>query len=322
MLLVVYPFILIGIVWAIAAASGGLGGAGSDPAAYANRIIFAYWPTIVTVVAVWFTIAWFFNTSMIRMVSNAHPVTRTEEPGLYNTLENLCITRGMTMPQIDVIESPALNAFASGMTDKTYRITVTRGLLEGLQPDEVEAVLGHELTHIINRDVRLMMVCIIFTGMVGFAAQMMWSGMRHAVWIPRSGNHENRKGGGNIIILYLITLAILLIGYLASTLARFALSRSREYMADAGSVELTKNPDALMRALIRISGHDRIPQATDDIALMCIENTKLFLGLFTTHPPIESRLTAISGATGTPIPALSSSGSATGSGESLRSPWK
>ncbi len=313
LLLVVYPFILMGIVWAIAATGGKLGMHGVDPITYANRIIYAHWPTIVTVVAVWFTIAWFFNTSMVRMVSNARPVTRSEEPELYNLLENLCIARGMTMPKIDVIDSPAMNAFASGVTDSTYRITVTRGLLETLQPDEVEAVLGHELTHIINRDVRLMMVCIIFTGMIGFAAQMLWSGMRHAIWIPRSANHGNRKGSGSMIILYFATLAILLVGYLASTLARFALSRSREYMADAGSIELTKNPDAMMRALMRISGHDRIPQATDDIALMCIENTKPFLGLFTTHPSIESRLAAISRTTGSPVPE---------SPASTRNPWK
>jgi heat shock protein HtpX len=314
-LLAAYPFILMAIVWAIAAASGGLGMQGTDPAAYANRVVYHYWPAIATVVAIWFTIAWFFNTAMVRMVSHARPVTRAEEPALYNMLENLCIARGLTMPRMEVIESPALNAFASGVTDGTYSITVTRGLIETLQPDEMEAVLGHELTHIINRDVRLMMVCIVFTGMVGFAAQMMWSGMRHALWVPRSGG---RKDGGSLIILYFATLAILMVGYLASMLARFALSRSREYMADAGSVELTKNPEAMMRALLRISGHDRIPQATDDIALMCIENSKPFLGLFTTHPPIAARLEAISRITGTPVPALQPPGRA---GANDRNPW-
>jgi heat shock protein HtpX len=255
---------------------------------------------------------------MVRMVSHARPVTRAEEPALYNMLENLCIARGITMPRMEVIDSPTLNAFASGVTDKTYSITVTRGLIETLQPDEMEAVLGHELTHIINRDVRLMMVCIIFTGMVGFAAQMMWSGMRHALWIPQSRGDGNRKGGGNLIILYFMTLAILMVGYMASMLARFALSRSREYMADAGSVELTKNPEAMMRALLRISGHDRIPQATDDIALMCIENSKPFLGLFTTHPSIGARLEAISRIAGTPVPELRPPSR---SGDHDRNPW-
>lgn len=300
-MLAAYPLVLLAMLWAVGAVLGGGAGA-ADPVAYGNHIVFEYWPVVTTIVAIWFTVAWFFQTQMIRMVAHSRPLTRSEEPELYNMLENLCIARGMAMPRLEIIESHARNAFASGVNDKTYAITVTRGLLSALQPDEVEAVLGHELTHIMNRDVRLLMVCVIFTGMIGFAAQLLWSNLRYGAFFPRGGGGDNRRGNG--FLLYFAILAILVAGYLASLLARFGLSRSREYMADAGSIELTRNPDAMMRALLRISGRDRIPQATDDIALMCIENSIPFMGLFATHPPIEKRVAAISEMTGTPIPNL------------------
>ncbi len=300
-MLAAYPLVLLAMLWAIGAVVGGGAGA-ADPVAYGNHIVFEYWPVVTAIVAIWFTIAWFFQTRMIRMVAHSRPLTRSEEPELYNMLENLCIARGMAMPRLEIIESHARNAFASGVNDKTYSITVTRGLLSALQPDEVEAVLGHELTHIMNRDVRLLMVCVIFTGMIGFAAQLLWSNLRYGAFFPRGRGNDNRRGNG--FLLYFAILAILVAGYLASLLARFGLSRSREFMADAGSIELTRNPDAMMRALLRISGRDRIPQATDDIALMCIENSMPFMGLFATHPPIEKRVAAISEMTGTPVPNL------------------
>lgn len=319
-LLAAYPFVMLAVLWAVGYVMGATQGnvaRMADPVVTANAFLFNYWPMMVTAVAIWFTVAWFFQASMIRMVSHSHPVTRMEAPQLYNILENLCISRGIKMPALEVIEDPALNAFASGINDQTYSITVTRGLLNALQPDELEAVLGHELTHIINRDVRLLMVTVIFTGMFGFAAQILWSNFRYSMWLPRSDDN-NRRGGA--FLFYLAILAIVFCGYLASMLARFAISRSREYMADAGSVELTHNPEAMMRALQRISGQDRIDHVTDDVAMMCIENSKAFLGLFATHPPIEDRIATISAVTGTPVPGVPAVSAAESSPES-RNPW-
>lgn len=305
-LLAFYPLLLIGMLWVAAALFAGMMQAGDmpalDPVLFAGGVVAAYWPLLVTLVAIWFTVSWFFHGHMIRAASHAHPITRAQEPELYNMLENLCIARGMKMPRLEIIETHARNAFASGISDATYTVTLTRGLLQSLQPDEVEAVIAHELAHIINRDVRLLMVCVIFTGMIGFAAQMMWSNMRMAMFLPRSGG--NNRNAGGVIVLYLIVLAVLVMGYLASMVARFALSRAREYMADAGAVEMTKNPEAMMRALLRISGRDRIPEAGADVALMCIENSAPFLGLFATHPPIDVRVRAISQITNTPVPDL------------------
>jgi len=255
----------------------------------------------------WFTIAYFFHTKMIRAATGSVPVTRKDYPKIYNMLENLCISRGMPMPHFEIIDSPAMNAFASGISEKTYSITLTRGIVEALQDDELEAVIAHELTHIINRDVRLLIISVIFVGMIAFLAEMVFRMLihgRHTTSMRynsgRGGN--NRNNGGAIVML--IGLAILVIGYIFALLTRFALSRKREFLADAGSVELTKNPDSMMRALMRISGHDRIKDMPDDIQQMCIENSHSFMGMFATHPPIDKRIEAIATMTGTPIPQL------------------
>lgn len=137
--------------------------------------------------------------------------------------------------------------------------------------------------------------------MVGFAAQLVWSKIRYSLYLPRRGN--NSKGSG-ILILFAIA-AILWIGYMATLFMRFVVSRKREYMADGGSVQLTKNPDAMMRALMRIAGMDKMKTTSADIQMMCIENSVPFLGLFATHPPIEKRIQKISQLTGTPLPQLS-----------------
>ncbi|MCI5060401.1 MAG: M48 family metalloprotease [Alphaproteobacteria bacterium] len=307
-LLAFYPFLIMGLVWVIAWALGVMNtGAGNFEYAgdFATSILYAYWPVILLVVGLWFMIAWFFHTRMIRNMSHSHPVTRKEEPELYNLLENLCISVGMKMPRLEIIETHARNAFASGVNDKTYCVTVTRGLLHSLSKDEVEAVLAHELAHILNRDVRLLIVTIIFTSMVGFAAQMVWSNVRYALWVPRSragsGSGQNRGNG----VLILLAIAIILwVGYMATLFTRFALSRRREYMADAGAVQMTRNPEGMMRALLRISGAEQIPKMPMDVNMMCIENRIPFLGLFATHPPIDKRIRAISDTTATPIPDL------------------
>lgn len=306
-LLFIYPFVIGAMVWAITyicVMSGMAPGIKQTPEqllAFTNSFVFAYWPIILTVVCIWFVVSYFFQSNMVRALSHSHPVTRKDEPELYNLLENLCIAQGMTMPRLEIIETHARNAFASGVNDKTYCVTVTRGLLQSLSKDEVEGVLAHELTHIINRDVRLLIVTIIFTSMIGFAAQIAWSMFRYSLWVPRRSS--NGKGNGGVLLLLGI-LAVLWIGYFATIFTRFALSRRREYMADAGAIQMTKNPEAMMRALIRISGMDAVPKMPDDVNMMCIENRKPFMGMFATHPPIDKRIEAISQTTNTPVPAI------------------
>jgi heat shock protein HtpX len=307
-LLAFYPLMIMAIVWAGAFSFGYLQYYDRKDLTVdmalktGNAFIVAYWPLILAFVVIWFVIAWFTHTKMVRRLARSHPVTRKEEPELYNLLENLCISKGMPMPRLEIIESHARNAFASGIDTKSFSITVTRGLLSSLTTEEVEAVLAHELTHIENRDVRLVIISIIFTGMIGILTQMAWSSLRHIYWVPRSRNNRN---SGAIIVFIVIIALILAVGYGATLLTRFALSRRREYMADAGAVAITKNPAAMMSALKRISRHERIPAASEDIALMYTHNSKPFIGLFATHPPIDKRIRIISETTGTPVPEIS-----------------
>src|SRR4029077_16804526 len=142
--------------------------------------------------------------------TGAAPVTREESPELYNLLENLCISRGLTTPRLYIIDTPAMNAYASGIDQKSYAITVTRGLLETLNRDELEAVLAHELTHIIDRDCRLLIVTVVFVGMISFFAQILWRGLRVASF--RGG--RSGKGGAAVIVLVLIAAVVMVIGYL------------------------------------------------------------------------------------------------------------
>jgi heat shock protein HtpX len=307
-MLALYPLLIMGIIWlcAMIFASAGAGQGGAMAPAtgrslhFANMFILNYWPAIFATVGIWFAVAFFFHAKMMRSLAHSHPVTRKEEPELYNLLENLSITAGIPMPRLEIIETHARNAFASGINQKTFTVTVTRGLMNALTKDELEGVLAHELTHILNRDVRLLVITVIFTGMIGFAAQMLWSNIRYG-FIYSGRKRDNGSG-----ILVIMALAcILWLGYVLTLFTRFFISRRREYMADAGAVQLTKNPEAMMGALMRIAGRDRIPGSPDDIAMMCIENARPFMGLFATHPPIEKRIQMLAEVTGVPVPRLS-----------------
>jgi heat shock protein HtpX len=243
----------------------------------------------------WTVIAYLFHQRMIDAVTGGREVTRTEAPRLYNLLENLCISRGLKMPKLKVMESDALNAFASGMNERQYSITVTTGLLARLDDAEVEAVLGHELTHIRNGDVRLMVIAMIIAGAIGFFAEMIFriwfnSGVRSG---GSSGGSSSRGKGGNVMAL-VIAAALIAFAWLLSVMIRFALSRSREFLADAGAVELTKNPDAMISALRKIENRGELEGATSAVMEMCVDNPREgFADLFATHPSIDSRVKAL-----------------------------
>jgi heat shock protein HtpX len=248
------------------------------------------WATIGTVV--WIFVAYWFHQSMIDALTGGHEVTRREEPQLYNLLENLCISRGITMPKLKVADDPALNAFATGMNQKQYSITVTSGLLARLNDAEVESVLGHELTHIRNGDVRMLVIAVIIAGAISFFAELVFRlVLRGGIGLRRGGD---RRGGGGAGVALLIAFALIVLAWVLSLLIRFALSRSRELLADAGSVELTKNPDAMISALRKIEGRGELAGATSAVMEMCVDNPREeFSDLFATHPPIEQRIAAI-----------------------------
>ncbi len=249
--------------------------------------------TVATIL--WIIIAYYFHQSMIDAITGGREVSRQEEPRLYNLLENLCISRGITMPRLKVMESDALNAFATGMNEKQYAVTVTTGLLNALDDSEIEAVLGHELTHIRNGDVRMMVIAVIIAGVIGFFAELIFRlwfntgfGMRRS-----RGSDEDRGRGGNMIAL-VIAVALIAVAWLLSVMIRLALSRSREFLADAGSVELTKNPDAMISALRKIEGRGELPTATSAVMEMCVDNPREeFSDLFDTHPSVDKRIEAL-----------------------------
>jgi heat shock protein HtpX len=249
-------------------------------------------PLATIATALWVVVAYFFHQNMIDAVTGGREVARKDAPRLYNLLENLCISRGITMPKLKIMDSDALNAFATGMNQRQYSITVTSGLLDRLDDAEIESVLGHELTHIRNGDVRMMIVAVIIAGAISFFAELffrLWfyGGFRG----PRSS--DDRRGGGAGIAI-VIAIALVVVAYLLSFIIRLALSRSREFLADAGSVELTKNPDAMISALRKIEGRGELPGATSAIMEMCIDNPRVGFGeLFDTHPTVDARVAAL-----------------------------
>jgi heat shock protein HtpX len=242
----------------------------------------------------WIAIAYKFHQSMIDAVTGARVVSRAEEPQLYNLLENLCISRGITTPTLRVADDDALNAFATGLNDKQYSITVTRGLIETLDDQEIEAVLGHELTHIRNGDVRMLVIAVVIAGVIAFFGEMVFRiFFQNMLWGGgRRSSREEGKGGAGIAIV--IALAIIAVVWVLSIVIRFALSRQREYLADAGSVELTKNPDAMISALRKIEGRGEIPGANSAVMEMCIDNPREgFSNIFDTHPSVDKRVEAL-----------------------------
>jgi heat shock protein HtpX len=244
--------------------------------------------------ALWIVIAYYFHQNMIDALTGGQEVTRIEEPRLYNILENLCISRGIKTPKLKIIDTDALNAFATGMNEKQYSITVTTGLLRRLDDAEVESVLGHELTHIRNGDVRMMVIAVIIAGAIAFVAELvarLWFYNGFSFGRSRS---DDREGGGGAGIAFLIAIALLVLAYILSFLIRLALSRQREYLADAGSVELTQNPDAMISALRKIEGRGELPGATSAVMEMCVDNPRDGFGeLFDTHPSVENRVAAL-----------------------------
>jgi heat shock protein HtpX len=275
-------------------------------AAFRDLITAAPYATIAA--ALWIVIAYFFHQNMIDAVTGGEDVTRQQQPRLYNLLENLCISRGIPMPKLKVMDSPALNAFATGLNRRQYAVTVTTGLLNALNDHEIEAVLGHELTHIRNGDVQLMVVAVIIAGVVGFFGELFFRMFTNLSWSggwgsssssssrssSSSSDSDSKGSGGGAVIVVIIAVALIVLAWLLSQVVKLALSRSREFLADAGSVELTKDPDAMISALRKIENRGELPGATSAVMELCVDNPREgFADLFATHPSVDSRVKAL-----------------------------
>ncbi len=295
LLLISFPALLLGmfyiIIYFIAKDNASEYSNDNYPISIDNNALFlSVVPFILISVGVWFLIAWAGHATLIRLATGAKPLDRKENKRVYNLVENLCISMGMKMPKINIIEDDSLNAFASGIDEKSYSVTLSTGLINKLDDEELEGVIAHELTHIRNRDTRVLIISIIFVGIFAFLAEVAFRSLRFA-----GRGKKDSKGGGAVILIAIIVTAL---AYLISMLFRFGISRKREYLADAGASEMTKKPYALASALKKISADPYIEAVENrDVAQLFIDNPQVshrksgsWDNLFSTHPPIEKRI--------------------------------
>ncbi len=263
----------------------------------ANESFLPTIPWVVGCVAIWFLICYFLNTNMIKRATGAEPLLRKDNPRVYNIVENLCMTCGMDMPKINIIEDDMLNAFASGIDKKSYTVTLTTGIINRLNDEELAGVIGHELTHIRNRDTKLLITSIIFVGIISTIFQLTTRSMMNMVsYGGSSRSRENKDNGLSVAGVLLIVLICSAVAYVFTLLTRFAISRKREFMADAGGAELCGNPLALASALRKISREPGLSDIKrDDVAELFIVypsslKSSAINKLFSTHPDITERI--------------------------------
>jgi heat shock protein HtpX len=280
----------------------------------ASRRALEGWYVPVLGTGLWFAFACFFYGAIIRSQTGARPIERRDAPRLHSIVERMSIAAGLPMPRVEIMETPALNAYASGLGPDDATIAVTRGLLDSLEPHELEAVVAHEMAHIKNRDVRLMVVAHIFAGAITLAGSLV-SNLRgrsraSGVWgigdfaIARRLRGLRHRGDQlkgpvllGILAAVVVAAVILVLAHAGAIMSRLAISRSREFLADAGAVELTRNPDALISALAKIAGRDQVPGVSENMASMMISSSfdegNFLETLFSTHPPVADRIAAL-----------------------------
>jgi heat shock protein HtpX len=236
-------------------------------------------------------ISYWFSDKIALAISRAHELSHEESPELFHIVENLCITAGLPMPKIYVIDEPAINAFATGRDKKTAVLAVTRGAIDKLNKNEIEGVIAHELSHIGNRDILLATVIVVLVGFVSLLSH--WFLRFSFFGGGRRGGRDN-EGGQITAILAIVGLILAVLSPLAATLIQLAISRKREFLADADGALLTRYPEGLASALEKISQDQApLPEANDATAHLYIANPfkkKKMFSLFSTHPPIEERI--------------------------------
>lgn len=234
------------------------------------------------------------STKVVMGLNHAKEVTSREQAVvLWDTVENMAMVAQIPMPKIYIINDPSPNAFATGNSPKNSAVAATTGLLEQLNQEELEGVMAHEVSHIRNYDIRLSTIAVALAAVIALlgniGTRMLWFGGGR-----RDSKSDSKDSGGATAILYLVSIVLLILAPIAATMVQMALSRNREYLADASAVELTRNPQGLISALEKISGQERpMKQANSASAALYIENPfkKENRGsLFATHPPTEKRI--------------------------------
>ncbi len=257
---------------------------------------------IVLIVAVVYSVSvsslsyWYSDKIVLKMVKSK-PVEKRDNPELYRTVENLCITAGLPLPKIYIIDSAQPNAFAAGRDPKHSVVVVTRGLLDKLERSELEGVIAHELSHIGNRDALLQTVVVVLVGVVVMMSYLFWR-----ISFFKGGSSSNKKGGLGAVLM-IAGIVLILLSPLFAQLIKLAVSRKREYLADASGALLTRYPEGLARALEKISRDKSVLRGARPATAHLFTASPLrgreakswFTGLFSTHPPTEKRVKALRG---------------------------
>ena len=248
-------------------------------------------PTYIACI-VWMAISWAFGDSMMLNAAGAVRIDSRDAKydEIFRDVENVAIAAGLPMPRVYVIEDASMNAFATGRSPRDASVALTRGLIERLSPRERRGVIAHEMAHIGNRDIRLDMLLVTGVGVTVFAADIIW----RAVMSQSRGDSRDNKNGGAILLM--VWLAIMVFNWIITPILRMAVSRNREYAADATGAFITRDPAALASALRKISGDARVECLDNNksMAAVCIANPRApreFIGrIMATHPPVKSRI--------------------------------
>ena len=262
-LLILFPAVLFIIFWIVISLFF-TSGSGDIFSEWLNRTL-SIFPIVILVLVIWGLVSFYFQKDIMFWLSWAKAITRKENPEIYNIVENLCISKWMPMPKIAIMQETWMNAFATWWKKDDSRVAFTSWLLENLDKREIEAVAGHELTHLINKDSLLMYVAYIFVGVVSIVGQ----------YIIRLGGSSSSSSKKNWWI-FVFGIAFLLLWYLFYPLIRLAISRKREYMADLWSVEITRDSESMISALRKISSNSRVTKSNEKISSFFIANPKIY----------------------------------------------
>lgn len=280
--------LVVGFVVFVAALVAVMGAAltGADPAASTAL------GGVALVLAVIMALSSYYSgASMILRMSNARLIEKADDPALYNVVEEMAIAAGVPPPPVYLIDDTALNAFATGRDPEHAALAITRGLRATLSRDELQAVMAHEMSHVRNFDIRLAMLLATLVGLVVLLSDFF---MRGVFWGSVSRRRSDHRGGGAALMVLAIALAV--VAPLFAKIIQLAASRQREFLADAGAVELTRNPDAMISALRRLGGDKEVLEAANRATahLYIVQPIKKWearaRGLFATHPSIEERI--------------------------------
>lgn len=247
--------------------------------------------------------SWFGGAQAVLRMSGAREIVKEDDPQLFNVVDEMRIAAGLPMPKVYIIETKALNAFATGRDPEHGVVAITRGLRDILPRDELQAVIAHEMAHIRHLDIRFAMLMATMVGLIVFAADVFMRMTFRGALLGRGGRSSGGGGKGAgiaMVVMFVIAILLAIIAPIFARIIQMAYSRRREYLADAGAVELTRDPGAMARALQRLAG-DPSPTfetASRDTAHMFIVNPLMkttkkrmeFNSLFASHPPIKERM--------------------------------